>query len=167
MMRENVEEEVKSLLKEIKSKFFETYVDYLFDDEKCNFYWNQLKEELHTGLTNVINSIPSFNEDISKPGLDVVRSDREFVMTPISAYSEMSILTDDIMLDYVNLHNILEYELSIHTNIKSKRNVDIITKIPTWIVAIHLYCAGKDEDNYTMDNLSLDFYAHFNPREEV
>ena len=166
MSEKNVEE-VKSLLKEIKSKFFESYVDYLFDDEKCNFYWNQLEEELHTGLINVINSIPSFNDDISKPGLDVVRSDREFVMTPISAYSEMSILTDDIMLDYVNLHNILEYELSIHTNIKSKRNVDIITKIPTWIVAIHLYCAGKDEDNYIMDNLSLDFYAHFNPREEV
>lgn len=166
MSEKNVEE-VKSLLKEIKSKFFESYVDYLFDDEKCNFYWNQLEEELHTGLINVINSIPSFNDDISKPGLDVVRSDREFVMTPISAYSEMSILTDDIMLDYVNLHNILEYELSIYTNIKSKRNVDIITKIPTWIVAIHLYCAGKDEDNYIMDNLSLDFYAHFNPREEV
>ena len=142
-------------------------MDYLFDDEKCNFYWNQLEEELQLGLSNVINSIPSFNDDISKPGSDVVRSDREFVMTPISAYSEMSILTDDIMLDYVNLHNILEYELSIYTNIKSKRNVDIITKIPTWIVAIHLYCAGKDEDNYIMDNLSLDFYAHFNPREEV
>ena len=169
-MSEKHVEEVKSLLKEIKSKFFESYVDYLFDDEKCNFYWNQLEEELHTGLINVINSInsiPSFNDDISKTGLDVVRSDREFVMTPISAYSEISILTDDIMLDYVNLHNILEYELSIYTNIKSKRNVDIITKIPTWIVAIHLYCAGKDEDNYIMDNLSLDFYAHFNPREEV
>ena len=165
MSEKNVEE-VK-LLKEIKSKFFESYVDYLFDDEKCNFYWNQLEAVLHTGLINVINSIPSFNDDISKPGLDVVRSDREFVMTPISAYSEMSILTDDIRLDYVNLHNILEYELSIYTNIKSKRNVDIITKIPTWIVAIHLYCAGKDEDNYIMDNLSLDFYAHFNPREEV
>ena len=166
MSEKNVEE-VKSLLKEIKSKFFESYVDYLFDDEKCNFYWNQLEVVLHTGLINVINSIPSFNDDISKTGLDVVRYDREFVMTPISAYSEMSILTDDIMLDYVNLHNILEYELSIYTNIKSKRNVDIITKIPTWIVAIHLYCAGKDEDNYIMDNLSLDFYAHFNPREEV
>lgn len=165
MSEKNVEE-VKSLLKEIKSKFFESYVDYLFDDEKCNFYWNQLEEELQLGLSNVINSIPSFN-DVSKPGLNVVRSDREFVMTPISAYSEMSILTDDIRLDYVNLHNILEYELSIYTNIKSKRNVDIITKIPTWIVAIHLYCAGKDEDNYIMDNLSLDFYAHFNPREEV
>ena len=165
MSEKNVEE-VK-LLKEIKSKFFESYVDYLFDDEKCNFYWNQLEAVLHTGLINVINSIPSFNDDISKPGLDVVRSDREFVMTPISAYSGMSILTDDIRLDYVNLHNILEYELSIYTNIKSKRNVDIITKIPTWIVAIHLYCAGKDEDNYIMDNLSLDFYAHFNPREEV
>ena len=38
-----------------KSKFFESYVDYLFDDEKCNFYWNQLEEELHTGLINVIN----------------------------------------------------------------------------------------------------------------
>ena len=165
-MSERNVEEVKSLLKEIKSKFFESYVDYLFDDEKCNFYWNQLEEELQLGLSNVINSIPSFN-DVSKPGLNVVRSDREFVMTPISAYSEMSILTDDIRLDYVNLHNILEYELSIYTNIKSKRNVDIITKIPTWIVAIHLYCAGKDEDNYIMDNLSLDFYAHFNPREEV
>lgn len=165
MSKKNVEE-VKSLLKEIKSKFFESYVDYLFDDEKCNLYWNQLEEELQLGLSNVINSIPSFN-DVSKPGLNVVRSDREFVMTPISAYSEMSILTDDIRLDYVNLHNILEYELSIYTNIKSKRNVDIITKIPTWIVAIHLYCAGKDEDNYIMDNLSLDFYAHFNPREEV
>jgi hypothetical protein len=165
MSEKNVEE-VKSLLKEIKSKFFESYVDYLFDDEKCNLYWNQLEEELQLGLSNVINSIPSFN-DVSKPGLNVVRSDREFVMTPISAYSEMSILTDDIRLDYVNLHNILEYELSIYTNIKSKRNVDIITKIPTWIVAIHLYCAGKDEDNYIMDNLSLDFYAHFNPREEV
>ena len=112
MSEKNVEE-VKSLLKEIKSKFFESYVDYLFDDEKCNSYWNQLEEELQLGLSNVINSIPSFNDDISKPGLDVVRSDREFVMTPISAYSEMSILTDDIMLDYVNLHNILEYELSI------------------------------------------------------
>ena len=165
-MSERNVEEVKSLLKEIKSKFFESYVDYLFDDEKCNFYWNQLEEELQLGLSNVINSIPSFN-DVSKPGLNVVRSDREFVMTPISAYSEMSILTDDIRLDYVNLHNIIEYELSIYTNIKSKRNVDIITKIPTWIVAIHLYCAGKDEDNYIMDNLSLDFYAHFNPREEV
>ena len=54
MSEKNVEE-VKSLLKEIKSKFFESYVDYLFDDEKCNFYWNQLEEELHTGLINVIN----------------------------------------------------------------------------------------------------------------
>ena len=59
MSEKNVEE-VKSLLKEIKSKFFESYVDYLFDDEKCNFYWNQLEEELHTGLINVINSIRIF-----------------------------------------------------------------------------------------------------------
>lgn len=67
MSEKNVEE-VKSLLKEIKSKFFESYVDYLFDDEKCNFYWNQLEEELQTGLINVINNIPSFNDDISKTG---------------------------------------------------------------------------------------------------
>ena len=46
MSEKNVEE-VKSLLKEIKSKFFESYVDYLFDDEKCNFYWNQVEEELN------------------------------------------------------------------------------------------------------------------------
>ena len=81
----------------------------------------------------------------------------------------MKIKFIDKILKILKHHAVIQWliELSIYTNIKSKRNVDIITKIPTWIVAIHLYCAGKDEDNYIMDNLSLDFYAHFNPREEV
>ena len=52
MSEKNVEE-VK-LLKEIKSKFFESYVDYLFDDEKCNFYWNQIEEELQLGLSRIV-----------------------------------------------------------------------------------------------------------------